>query len=202
MRQNNSYSGQCPYTRRDLLAQSLAIPVVAVFERISSGVVRSRIRNSDYLFQLGVASGDPTSDGMVLWTRLAPDPLNGGGMPDDNVKVKWQIAKNENMTQIVRSGEYIATSQLAHSVHVEVNGLQPDHEYYYRFQVGLECSPVGKTRTFPHPGSLPRKCTFAFASCQHYETGFFTAFEHMGQYSTRYMDGQAEDLFARCRSGM
>ena len=181
MRRKNNLSGQCPYTRRDLLGQSLAIPAVIAFERISSGVVRSRIRNSDYLFQLGVASGDPTSDGMVLWTRLAPDPLNGGGMPDDNVKVKWLIAKNENMTQIVRSGEYIATGQLAHSVHVEVNGLLPDHEYYYRFQVGLECSPVGKTRTFPHPESLPRKCTFAFASCQHYETGFFTAFEHMAR---------------------
>ncbi len=181
MKRKLKLPGQSTHTRRTILRRSLVIPALTALDKPSSGGVRSRIRNSDYLFQLGVASGDPTSDGMVLWTRLAPDPLNGGGMPDENIKVKWQISKNEKMTQIVRSGEYIATPQLAHSVHVEVKGLLPDHEYYYQFQVGPEASPVGKTRTFPHPESLPRRCTFAFASCQHYETGYFTAYQHMAR---------------------
>ena len=130
MKRKIKLPGQSTHTRRTMLHRSLAIPALTALEQVSSGSVISRLHNSDYPFQLGVASGDPTSDGMVLWTRLAPDPLNGGGMPDDNIKVKWQISKNEKMTQIVRSGEYIATAQLAQSVHVEVKGLLPDHVYY------------------------------------------------------------------------
>jgi alkaline phosphatase D len=77
---------------------------------------------SDYPFGLGVASGDPLSDNILLWTRLAPNPLIGGGMPQRDVKVRWEVASDENFSEIARSGTFTATPEFAHSVHVEVGG--------------------------------------------------------------------------------
>src|SRR6187200_294010 len=65
-------------------------------------------------FTLGVASGYPTPDGFVLWTRLAPDPLNGGGMPPQRVPVEWQVASDERMSRIVQRGVAIAPPDFAH----------------------------------------------------------------------------------------
>ena len=93
---------------------------------------------SDYPFTLGVASGEPLPDSVVLWTRLAPDPFNGGPMPQQNVPVQWLIAADENMRQVVRSGTAMATPEFAHSVHVEVQGLRPARWYWYQFRVGNE----------------------------------------------------------------
>ena len=132
------------------------------------------------LFSLGVASGDPAPDGVVLWTRLAPRPLEeGGGMPPEPVEISWVVAEDERLARGVRRGDALARPGLAHSVHVEVDGLDPDRPYWYRFQSGGVQSPVGRTRTLPLPGSLPSRLRFAVASCQHYEQGLFTAFEHM-----------------------
>jgi alkaline phosphatase D len=131
-------------------------------------------------FQLGVASGDPAADGMVLWTRLAPQPLEPGfGMPSLPVTVDWEIADDESFTKIRQAGTTLATPQLGHSVHVEVAGLPADRWYFYRFRAGDAQSPVGRTRTMPAADSLPPKLRFAFASCQHYETGYYTAYQHM-----------------------
>lgn len=135
----------------------------------------------NYPFTLGVASGDPLSDSVVLWTRLAPDPLNGGGMPQHTVAVKWEIAKDEHFNQIVQRGTELATPELAHSVHVEVDGLEANQVYYYRFKCGHELSPVGKTKTLPANGASIASMTFAFASCQQYEHGYYTAYEHMAK---------------------
>ena|SRR5690349_5677320 len=86
----------------------------------------------DYPFTLGIASGDPTAIGVVLWTRLATRPLEAtGGMPQQPIDVQWVIAKDENMTQIVQQGAVTALPELAHSVHVEVNGLKPATWYWY-----------------------------------------------------------------------
>jgi alkaline phosphatase D len=127
-----------------------------------------------------VASGDPSSDGFVLWTRLAPRPLEfGGGMTRAPVEVAWQIADDEGMTRVVRQGTATASSAWAHSVHVEVTGLQPDRWYWYRFTAGGEASLTGRTRTLPAAGALPERLRFAFASCQKYEIGYFTAYEHL-----------------------
>ncbi|MEM7371379.1 MAG: alkaline phosphatase D family protein [Bacteroidota bacterium] len=142
-------------------------------------LVRKRLPFSDYPFQLGIASGDPAADGFVLWTRLAPKPLEGGGMPLINVAVDWMVAKDENMSQVVAAGQEIATPELAHSVHVEVQGLEPDRWYFYQFKAGGEVSPVGRTRTTPAKKAMIDKFQFAFASCQHFESGYFTAYEHM-----------------------
>ncbi|ABA21870.1 Alkaline phosphatase [Trichormus variabilis ATCC 29413] len=143
--------------------------------------VMAQTRFSGYPFSLGVASGDSLPDSVVLWTRLAPDPVNGGGMSPVNVPVQWQIARDENMTQVVQKGTVLATPELAHSVHVDVRGLEPDRWYWYQFKVGNEVSPKGRTRTAASPHSSIQKFNFAFASCQDWQNGFYTAYKHMAE---------------------
>ncbi|HEY6740567.1 MAG TPA: PhoD-like phosphatase N-terminal domain-containing protein, partial [Actinopolymorphaceae bacterium] len=126
-------------------------------------------------FTLGVASGEPTSDGIVLWTRLALDPTapdGKGGMPERTLTVYWQVAEDSRFRRVVRAGAAKASPQLAHSVHVEVRGLRADREYWYRFRVGKHLSTVGRTRTAPAPNAALRSLDFAFASCQNMPEGF------------------------------
>ena len=130
-------------------------------------------------FTLGIGSGDPTPDGVVLWSRLAPDPLNGGGMPDQSVTVRWEVATDEAMRNVMRRGTAEARPDLGHSVHAEVEGLNPASWYWYRFDAGGEASPVGRTRTAPASSAVPERYRFAFVSCQHYESGYYTAYEHL-----------------------
>lgn len=138
-------------------------------------------RLGGYPFTLGVASGDPTSDGFVLWTRLAPQPLQpDGGMPRRPVVVRWQIALDENMRKVVRRGAAIALPELAHSVHVEVHGLPPSRWYWYQFEVAGEVSNIARTRTAPVFRS-ERQLAFAFASCQNYVNGFYPAYWRMSE---------------------
>lgn len=132
------------------------------------------------LFTLGVASGYPQPGSVMLWTRLAPQPLQAdGGMPPSIVPVRWEVAEDEQFARIVRSGEARAEPNWGHSVHVEATGLKPARVYYYRFIAGGEKSAVGRTRTAPAAGSMPEKFRFAFASCQKYEAGFYAAYRHM-----------------------
>ena len=132
-------------------------------------------------FPLGVASGDPTADGVVLWTRLARDPLHGGGMPTEDVEVTWEVARDERLQDVVQRGTAVAPAALGHSVHVEVAGLEPARWYWYRFRTGEGVSPVGRTRTLPAAGAAVERLRFAFASCQHYEQGYYTAYRHMAE---------------------
>lgn len=137
-------------------------------------------------FSLGVASGDPVSDGVVLWTRLAPHPLeDAGGMPKEAVAVHWEVARDEHFHDVIQKGTETAIPASAHSVHVEVSGLQPDRVYWYRFIAGGESSPVGRTRTAPAAGVIPASVRFAVTSCQHYEYGYFNAYDHMLQDDLR-----------------
>lgn len=135
-----------------------------------------------YPFTLGVASGDPLPDGVVLWTRLAPEPLapgGKGGMPNVKVQVRWQVAEDENFRRVVRDGTVWARPELAHSVHVEVDGLRSGYWYFYRFESGGQVSPVGRTKTAPAAADQLSLLRFAFASCQALDGGHFTAYEHM-----------------------
>lgn len=132
-------------------------------------------------FTLGVASGDPTPGGVVLWTRLAPDPLSGGGMPDRFVPVAWQVATDERFRDVVASDAVVARPELGHAVHVEVDGLRPGAEYFYRFRVGDELSPVGRTRTAPEAGAPLDRLAFGLTSCQNYQAGLFTAHRRMAE---------------------
>ncbi|MFI6813824.1 alkaline phosphatase D family protein [Nonomuraea sp. NPDC050328] len=163
-------------------------------------------------FTLGVASGDPSKDGFVLWTRLATDPLglNGrGGMAARDVDVEWQVAADERFASVVRSGTATAAWKDAHSVHVELAGLQPGREYFYRFRAQGHLSPTGRTRTTPTGESSPLR--FAVAACAHYEHGYYTAYRrlaeeepdlvvHLGDYLYEYGPSGYTALAGRVRT--
>jgi alkaline phosphatase D len=131
-------------------------------------------------FSLGVASGYPTPTSVVLWTRIAPSPLEpGGGVAPGVVPVTWELATDEKMSKVVRSGREYATPDWAHSIHAEPDGLEPGRDYWYRFTVGDAHSTVGRTRTAPALGAATSRLRMGVASCQHYEHGYFTAYRHM-----------------------
>ena len=135
---------------------------------------------TEYPFQLGVASGDPTADGFVIWTRLAPNPLEPGyGMPAAPMSVSWEVAADRGFSQTVASGQVVARPELGHAVHVEVEGLQPGRDYFYRFSAGRERSLTGRARTAPAAGAATAGVRFGVVGCQNYEQGFYTAHRHI-----------------------
>ena len=155
-------------------------------------------------FALGVAAGDPTPDGFVLWTRLAPDPLSAdpatpGGLSVGNIGIGYEIATDPALRDIVRRGSAIAEAAHAHSVHLEVSGLAPGRPYWYRFTSGNAQSRIGRAMTLPALGARVDKLRFAFVSCANYEIGYFSAYRHLadeqpdlvlflGDYIYEYME--------------
>jgi len=156
--------------RRRLLA-------LAAATAIASGLPRSawsQPRLADNPFTLGVASGSPAMDSVVLWTRLtAPQPLR------QPVTVRWEVAHDEAFTRIARQGQAQAVAELAHAVHVEAAGLEPDRWYFYRFMTGAWTSTTGRTRTLPAADAAVQKLKLAYASCQRWEHGYFSGYRHM-----------------------
>ncbi len=124
-------------------------------------------------FQLGVASGDPDATSVVLWTRLAPTPLEGGGMPADDVAVVWEVAADDTFAELVAHGEVTATAADGHAVHVLAE--LPEGSWTYRFRAGQYTSPAGTTRVAPAAGTTPDEVRVATASCQHYGHGYYAA---------------------------
>jgi alkaline phosphatase D len=166
-------------SRRLFLAYAGSLSAVPLLGRQGNAQI-GRPSFASSPFSLGIASGDPNEDGVVLWTRLAPRPLDpDGGLTPESYEVAWELARDDNLRDVVQRGKTIATPQLGHSVHVEVSGLEPDRWYSYRFRVGDAESPIGRTRTMPNTNSMPRELRFAFASCQNYCDGLFTAYDHM-----------------------
>ena len=141
----------------------------------------ARAATSDTPFTLGVASGCPRPDGFVLWTRLAPDPLaaDGAGGLRGDVPVTWEIAADDRMARVVQRGVATARDRLAHSIHIEATALQPNRPYWYRFTAAGHQSPIGRARTAPRPEMDLQRLRFAFASCSHWEAGYFSAYRHM-----------------------
>ena len=132
-------------------------------------------------FALGVASGRPTPNTVVLWTRLLA--ANPSERLDGAIDVQWSLAEDERMSKTVRSGTATADPNWAHSVHVDVEGLRPNRPYWYRFTVqgpgGSRASEIARTHTAPAAGEAVSSLRFAFASCQQYEQGYYTAMRHM-----------------------
>lgn len=180
--------------RRLFLATIAGLPLLSE----AGGRAIANPKFADNPFTLGVASGDPDATSVVLWTKLAMRPLDpDGGMPPADIDVTWEMATSESFTTILRTGKSKASRLLGHSVHVEVDGLNPDSWYWYRFQAGDATSPIGRTRTLPADGAPKSNLTFAFASCQHLEYGYFTAYKqlaadeldlvfHLGDYIYEY----------------
>jgi alkaline phosphatase D len=154
----------------------------------------------DNPFTLGVASGDPTADGIVLWTRLAPDPADPASLERRAIPVGWRVARDWRMHHVVARGVAVASPELAHSVHVEVDGLRPGNDYFYQFNSGHEESAVGHFRTAPSPHDFAHEVRFAFATCQDWPSGYYTAYRdmllndldlvlHLGDYTYEYAIG-------------
>ncbi|WP_185061101.1 alkaline phosphatase D family protein [Pseudonocardia eucalypti] len=154
------------------------------------------------LFTLGVASGDPGPDGMVLWTRLARDPVHPDGLggmpggPTDTIDVDWEVAADQRFAEVLQRGTARTGAELGYAVHVEPVGLPADRELWYRFRAGGEVSPAGRTRTTP-AGPALSPLTMCFTSCARYEQGLFTAYRriaeehpdlvlHLGDYTYEY----------------
>ena len=148
--------------RRQFLKGIAALGASAAWPAFSEG---------SYPFALGVASGYPTPFGMTLWTRLT-----GIAVP---TTVRWEVAADDSMRNIVRFGEALADPDWAHAVHVDVQGLEPERWYWYRFNTADAHSRIGRTRTAPSTEAQPAQLRFAFASCQQYEQGYYGAYRHI-----------------------
>jgi len=169
-------------SRRDLMIGAGATMIAA------PAIIRAQQSFAQFPFRLGVASGDPSSDGFVLWTRLAPDPFDEhGGMPLAPVDIDWFVYDDPVKQGVVQKGTVKAWPELGHSVHVEVSGLQPDRPYWYRFIVGREKTVVGRTRTLPLPGAKLDHIRFGVAGCQHYEDGLYTAYRHLADEDVAFV---------------
>jgi alkaline phosphatase D len=122
-------------------------------------------------FTHGVASGDPLTDRVVIWTRLS-------GATED-VPVRWTLARDAGLTEVVASGEASATEARDHTVHVDVEGLEPGTVYFYGFEATGEASPVGRTKTLP--GTDAERLRFAMCSCAKFNAGFFNAYARIAE---------------------
>ena len=175
-------------TRRQLLAGAA---VAAGAAALPGTAYASSAPSSAGLFSLGVASGDPLPDGVILWTRLM------GTLPARSIDVEWQVAHDERFRRIVRTGRASACPGLAHSVHVDVRGLTPGREYHYRFRALGKISPSGRTRTAPSPRDDCSRLRFGIVNCQDFQNGYWPAYlglaaedldlvVHLGDYIYEY----------------
>jgi alkaline phosphatase D len=150
---------------------------LAAFADAYSGAVAAQ--PSWYPFRLGVASGSPRPTSIVLWTRLVEAPLAMQPIAPVPLAVGWEIAHDDAFKRIAAQGMATALPELGHSVHVDVEGLEPGRWYWYRFMMGDAVSPTGRTRTAPAADAMPSQLHLAFASCQHWEFGHYAAHRHI-----------------------
>jgi alkaline phosphatase D len=177
--------------RRDLLKLALAVAVPGAWRHAHTLAQPATATDP---FALGVASAPIGPGAVVLWTRIAPnigaDIARFSNLATDayvaarkefvdvhdKLDVRWELASDEAFRNVVRRGTSVAVADLAHSVHAEIEGLEGGHTYFYRFLYRDAVSPVGCTRPLPNQTT---KLRFALASCQHYEHGYFGAYEAM-----------------------
>lgn len=192
-------------SRRDLLKIAWTLGASAVALPWTERRALAKPIFHAYPFSLGVASGDPLSGSVVLWTRVAPEPLEGGGMPMAPVEVEWELARDRLFQTLEQKGKVIAFPEIGHSVHVDVTGLEPGREYWYRFRAGGEISQTGRTKTAPADGAMVDHLRFAVCGCSHFESGYFTAYRalaaenfdfifHTGDYIYEYRANGGQDL--------
>ncbi|MGX6603508.1 alkaline phosphatase D family protein [Micromonosporaceae bacterium Da 78-11] len=160
------------------------------------------------VFGYGVASGDPTADAVVIWTRATPPPRRPGdpvatpgsglGAP---LRVEWEVARDPQFRRPVCHGSVLTSASSDHTVKVDVAGLRPYTRYYYRFRAKGETSAVGRTRTAPDEPHTVHALRFALVSCSNYTGGYFGAYRalaerddldfvlHVGDYIYEYGNG-------------
>ncbi|MEO3683014.1 alkaline phosphatase D family protein [Shewanella vesiculosa] len=179
--------------RRDFLAMS-AKGVGAVV--VSYGLMGCGSDDDDSVsaqFLQGVASGDPATDAVILWTRVTPDV-------DAEVTVSWEVATDSKFTQLVTNGQMTTTKDRDYTVKVDAVGLEAGQQYFYRFKAGDTVSEIGQTRTLPE-GSVA-SVKLAVMSCANFPAGYFNVYEmaaqqddldavvHLGDYLYEYARGE------------
>ncbi len=166
-------------SRRDFVRLGGAVTgLLSLGTLTGCGRARAVLRTDLGPFPYGVASGDPTADSVILWTRLGSDLVSTDGQP---IEVTWELADSDTFQRVVRTGSATALPDLGYSLHADVQGLDPAREYFFRWMAGGETSPVGRTRTAQDPALTTDRFRFAFASCQQYEHGYYTAYRHMAE---------------------
>ena len=132
------------------------------------------------VFRHGVASGDPLRDRVIIWTRVTPTadatPGSGKGAP---VTVRWEVAADRAFTAILRAGTVSTSAASDHTVKVDVTGLSPAVDHWYRFSALGATSPVGRTRTAPAPGAALDSIRLGVLTCSELEFGYFGAYRHL-----------------------
>ena len=190
-------SAQPVNTRREFVIRMGSIAAVAATGSVLSGCGGGSDGPS---FNYGVASGDPLSDRVILWTH-AKNPNS-----NSNVDLTYEVATDSAFTNVVSSGQTLASATTGFTAKADATGLVPGQQYFYRFRSGLTNSPVGRTRTLPASGAASLK--FAVMSCSNYPAGFFNVYAevaksdcdyalHLGDYIYEYAaDGYASSLAA------
>jgi alkaline phosphatase D len=187
-------------SRRAFLVGALAAAGAAMLDPRQLAAARSRAAAlpAGDLFPLGVASGDPTADSVILWTRIIGP--GGVALPAVDLPVEWEIARDEAFTDVVGLGTAPAVAALAHSVHVDAGGLDPDTWYWYRFTVDGRTSAVGRTRTFPGTGATPDRVRFGLATCQNWSDGYYTAHAALAQEDIDFVVFVGDYIYERSKS--
>ncbi len=177
--------------RRDLLAAALAAGAMGAAWPLMPGMGPKAAHAAAQAlgaswdpapFTLGVGSGDPLPTSVVLWTRLAPQPLADTQPLSDIVQVDWAVSTDPAMTAVVASGSVAASVLLGHSVHVPVHGLTPGQRYYYQFAALGQKSVVGRTKT-AGVGALSQ-VRFATLNCQNYQSGEYSGMREIAADSS------------------
>lgn len=155
-------------TRRGFLAGTAGLVIAAPALRAGDAAAATGA------FRHGVASGDPLADRLLIWTRVT---TAGGG----DVDVRWEVATDPGFAGIVATGSAVARAASDHTVKVDVTGLSPSTDHWYRFHAAGETSPAGRGRTLPAPGDEPASIRLGFVTCAEYEFGYFAAYRHLAE---------------------
>ncbi|WP_029431081.1 alkaline phosphatase [Blastococcus sp. URHD0036] len=196
-----------PLSRRAVLQGGLAAAAMTFLGGCTSDDARERVDSAarSDAFAFGVASGDPTGTAVLLWTRVTPteEATPGSGLGPD-VSVDWEVAADEEFSDIIASGSTRTDKSRDHTVKVVVEDLEPYTRYFYRFRWEGATSPVGRTQTAPDEPGTTHALRLAFVSCSNYTGGYFTAYRgvaargdldlvlHLGDYVYEYGNGPAE----------
>nr|WP_083862771.1 alkaline phosphatase D family protein [Gordonia soli] len=166
-----------------MVGLGLAVGAVSAAGVAAPSTATRRLAGDDP-FALGVASGDPLPDAVVIWTRLVVDPCAPDGeLPPGDRDVDWQVALDERFRTVVRAGTVRARRPTAHAVKVDVTGLPPGADLWYRFRVDGHVSPTGRTRTAPLAFAPAGALTVAWASCQNWSDGHYPAYTDMAAHA-------------------
>ena len=199
-------------TRRDFLrASAWALGGVVVSTGLQGCFVSSSSADPEaersLAFEHGVASGDPLSDRIMVWTRVTPKDASTA-----DVDISWEVARDAAFTQMLHSGSASTGQARDFTLKVDVQNLTPGQSYYYRFKAGSAVSPVGRMKTLPAAGVA--QVRFAVLSCSNFPAGYFHAYAqaaqeseldavlHLGDYIYEYATGEyaTEDAAALGRS--